>query len=351
MSDASASPMAAGSEAGDSGPRRESKEGWSIVTPRIFSLLTPSHSVLIAGCGGGYDVMSGLPLYFALKAQGKRVHLANLSFTNLSRLAREAKYCDMCYKVTAELHVPAGGGFYFPEHYLSCWFKKRFSGDVPVYAFARETGVAQLSKAYHKIVEELGVDAVVLVDGGTDSLMFGGELKMGTPTEDQSSITAVGSLKVQTRLLACVGFGVDSFHGVSHGLFLENVAALEQKGGYLGAFSIPQGSAEGSLYIEAYRAVAESMQPSIVCASITDAMQGHFGNYHSTKRTGNSTLFINPLMPLYWCFQLSAIVQSIPYAEQLLTTRSAFEVDSVINKHHGKLASQGQLRKPIPLPM
>jgi len=351
MSDASATPVAAGSEAGDSGSRRESKEDWSIVTPRIFTLLASSKAVLIAGCGGGYDVMSGLPLFFALRAQGKRVHLANLSFTSLSRLAKEARYCDMCYKVTAGLSLSAEGHVYFPEYYLSRWFRNKLSEDVPVYAFARETGVEQLSKAYHKIVQELGVDAVVLVDGGTDSLMFGGELQMGTPTEDQSSIAAVGSLKVQTKLLACVGFGVDAFHGVSHGLFLENVAALEQRGGYLGAFSIPQGSAEGSLYMEAYRAVAECMQPSIVCASITDAMQGHFGNYHSTYRTGRSTLFINPLMSLYWCFQLSAIVQSIPYAEQLLATRSAFEVDSVINKHHGQLASQGQLRKPIPLPM
>ena len=175
---------------------------------------------------------------------------------------------------------------------------------------------------------------------------------MGTPMEDQTSITAVGSLdNVATKLLLCVGFGVDSFHGVSHGLFLENVAFLERKGAYLGTFSIPQGSTEGALYMEGYRAVAEQMQPSIVCSSITDAMQGHFGNYHSTKRTGNSTLFINPLMALCWCFQLEAVVQSIPYSEQLLNTLTCFEVDSIINKHHGQLANKGALRKPIPLPM
>ena len=346
------SPTAAGAEEEGSGARGKVDPSWSIATPRIFSLLADSTSVLIAGCGGGYDVLSGLPLYFALKAQGKRVHLANLSFTNLPRLAKEARYCDMCYKVSADLKQSNFPKIYFPELYLSCWFKKRFGEDVPVYTFSRSTGVAQLGKAYKKIVADQLVDAVVLVDGGTDSLMFGQELRMGTPTEDQTSIAALGSLDgVPTKLLACIGFGVDSFHGVSHGLFLENVAALEKMGGYLGSFSVPQASTEGSLYIEAYRAVAECMQPSIVCASITDAMQGHFGNHHSTERTGNSQLFINPLMCMYWCFQLSAVVQSIPYAEQLLATRSDVDVQAVIGKYQQTFSSTGELKKPIPLPM
>ena len=73
--------------------------GWSIATPRIFTLLASCKNVLIAGCGGGYDVLSGLPLFFHLRSQGKRVHLASLSFTDLPRLAKGFEYCDMCYKV------------------------------------------------------------------------------------------------------------------------------------------------------------------------------------------------------------------------------------------------------------
>lgn len=342
-----------GSETGGLLSSQHDEEPGSIATPRIFSLLEKSKCVLIAGCGGGYDVLSGLPLYFALKSQGKKVYLANLSFTDLSRLANEAGCCDMCYKVGAETNVPASSPkVYFPELFLSRWFKKKFGEDVPIYAFIRSIGVHQLSKAYKRIVADHSVDAVVLCDGGTDSLMFGRELQMGTPIEDQTSIAAVSTLnEVPIKLLACLGFGVDSFHGVSHGLFLENVAALEKRGGYLGSFSVSQSSSEGSLYIEAYRAVAECMQPSIVCASITDAMQGHFGNYHSTRRTGNSELFINPLMCLYWCFQLSAVMESIPYAEQLLSTRSAFEVDSVITRYQRSLYPTADIRKPIPLPM
>ena len=326
---------------------------WSISTPRIFDILSPAKTVLIAGCGGGYDVLSGLPLYFNLCRQGKSVLLSNLSFTSLYGAVPNAKkYCDMCIKVTHNMEADVKFEKYFPEYYLSQWFWEKFQEDVPVYAFGREIGVQQLGKAYQKICSEHKVDAIVLVDGGTDSVMFGFEERMGTPVEDQTSIAAVHSVSsVPIKLLACLGFGVDTYHGVSHGLFLENVATLEKTGGYLGCFSVSQHSLEGQLYHEGYQAVAKCMQPSIVSASITDAMQGHFGNHHSTTRTGNSKLFINPLMPVYWSFNLAKVVDQIPYAEKLLSTKSATDVMRVIIAHHDQAEKDGKLRKPIPLPM
>jgi hypothetical protein len=326
---------------------------WNISTPRIFDILSPAQTVLIAGCGGGYDVLSGLPLYFNLRRQGKTVLLSNLSFTSLyARVPKAEKYCDMCVKVTHDMKADVEFNKYFPEYYLSRWFWEKFQEDVPVFAFSREIGVHQLRNAYKKICSEHKVDAIVLVDGGTDSLMFGFEERMGTPVEDQTSIAAVHSVSsVPIRLLACLGFGVDTFHGVSHGLFLENVATLEKTGGYLGCFSVSQHSIEGQLYHEGYQAVAKCMQPSIVSASITDAMQGHFGNHHSTTRTGNSKLFINPLMPIYWSFDLAKVVDQIPYTEKLMSTKSATDVMRVVMTHHDQVEKEGKIRKPIPLPM
>lgn len=337
-------------------PQKETASGWSISSPRIFQLLSSAKTVLIGGCGGGYDVVSGLPLYFALKAQGKQVILANLSFTSIrSRLPNLKKgdfYCDMCVKVTHDLIPQPSCNAYFPEYYLSQWLWEKFKESVPVYTFDREMGVSQLSKAYAKICLEHKVDAIVLVDGGTDSLMFGTEETMGTPVEDQTSIMGVHLVEgVPTKILVAVGFGVDSFHGVSHGLFLENVSTLEREGGYLGCFSIPIQSMEGSLYLEGYRAISSHMQPSIVCASITDGMLGNFGNYHSTPRTGGSKLFINPLMPIYWTFGLEKLVSQIPYASDLCHTTSATGVTRVIFGHQDKLGKDGELRKFIPLPM
>ena len=50
----------------------------------IFQELESSKNILISGAGGGFDLFCGIPLYFNLVAQGKKVTLANFSFTWLN---------------------------------------------------------------------------------------------------------------------------------------------------------------------------------------------------------------------------------------------------------------------------
>jgi hypothetical protein len=47
--------------------------------------LEPAETILLAGAGGGFDIFCGLPLYFGLQAAGKKVYLANLSFSQLPK--------------------------------------------------------------------------------------------------------------------------------------------------------------------------------------------------------------------------------------------------------------------------
>lgn len=64
--------------------------------------LADAESVLVAGCGGGYDVFSGLPLFLALHRAGKRVHLASLSFTRGLDSVTGRRITDICVEVTAD---------------------------------------------------------------------------------------------------------------------------------------------------------------------------------------------------------------------------------------------------------
>ncbi|MET4927069.1 hypothetical protein P3L51_32735 [Streptomyces sp. PSRA5] len=43
------------------------------------------------------------------------------------------------------------------------------------------------------------------------------------------------------------GLGIDAYHGVSHGLALENIAALERDGAHLSGFSVPPSTREGAV--------------------------------------------------------------------------------------------------------
>jgi hypothetical protein len=154
---------------------------------------------LIAGAGGGFDIFSGLPLYFGLRAAGKQVHLANLSFSHLEA-ATGRQLSPATLEVTADSQVRTG---YFPEYHLCRWFRSQ-GEEVPVYCFDR-TGFLPLLEGYKAVVAHLQPDTVILVDGGTDSLMRGDEAGLGTPEEDIASIAAVDELDVARKYLVCLG--------------------------------------------------------------------------------------------------------------------------------------------------
>jgi hypothetical protein len=83
--------------------------------------------------------------------------------------------------------------------------------EVPVYCFDN-TGFRPLREGYRAVVNQLQVDTVVLVNGGTDSLMRGDEAGLGTPEVDACSIAAVDELELPRKYQVCLGFGADAFH-------------------------------------------------------------------------------------------------------------------------------------------
>jgi hypothetical protein len=289
--------------------------------------LEAAENILVAGAGGGFDIFSGLPLYFGLKAAGKRVHLANLSFSHLEAAAGR-RLAPAVLEVTADSSGVAG---YFPEWHLCRWFRQH-GEEVAIYAFER-TGFLPLAEAYRAVVGHLDVDAVILVDGGTDSLMRGDEASLGTPEEDIASIAAVDELEVAKKYLVCLGFGVDSFHGVCHAHAFEAIAELTQAGAFVGAFSLVGEMPEARRYAEAVEAVHEALPsyPSIVCSSILSALDGQYGDFHRTARTRESTLWINPLMTLYWCFRLGPVARRILYLDDVKQTRSQWDLIEAID--------------------
>jgi len=304
------------------------------MTVPFLAELEKANTVLLAGAGGGFDIFAGLPLYSWLRRLGKTVHLANLSFTELG-------FCEGEKPIPSLLRVlpdSSGPANYFPEVHLARWLAEQ-GNPTAIYAIER-SGARPVMAAYRWLVDTLKPDTLVLVDGGMDSLMRGDEAGLGTPQEDMASLLAAHSVAgVPRKLLACIGFGVDAFHGICHADFLENVAAIIQEGGYLGAWALTREMPEFEFYRQASEFVSSRMprHQSIVNSSIISAIEGRFGDHHATKRTEGSTLFINPLMPIYWGFLLGKVASRNLYLSQIAETESYQQLSMAIERFRAQL--------------
>lgn len=300
----------------------------SLLDSSVLFRLADAERVLVVGAGGGFDLLSGLPIVFALHERGKTVFLANLTFTAARRTTARLVAPGL-FEVAA---TTEGQSEYFPEKHVATWLADHGYPDKVF--MIRKGGPAAVRAAYEWLARELGLDAIVLVDGGTDLLMTGDEAGLGTPVEDVTSLLAASALDLPVKLAVCVGFGVDTFHGVCHAHFLENVAALAKSGAYHGVFALTPGMPAVDAWLDAVCWVQRHTpcRESIVCASITDAARGEFGNHHSLERirAHGTELFINPLMSMVWGFDLDAVAKRVLYRTYIEHAATPFEVAAAI---------------------
>lgn len=210
-------------------------------------------NLLVIGCGGGYDIFCGLPIYFKHLSENpnNKCLLANYSFSNSELLKRgERLGSSSVYKIDASLfelpslsefvkeisanqEIPSwllkqmgitsdvcenelgngtaqNGKLYFPEYELS-----RELGTY-VYAFHGDLGAIGIKEGLKEIIMNNDINTVVAVDGGTDSLMIGNEIietcvrirvdnkdqddtylrkpGVGTPHEDMVTLSVINAL-------------------------------------------------------------------------------------------------------------------------------------------------------------
>jgi hypothetical protein len=302
----------------------------------IFDALEKSRNILIAGAGGGFDVFSGLPLYFTLRHMGKTVHLANYSFSEFEIVRAISQPEVLIDGLLLGAHGPIQINLpYYPEGYLSRWFQDVRGENITVWMLGR-TGVAPLIQAYTRLVKHLNIDAILLVDGGVDSIMRGDEVGSGTLVEDSISLAAVDQIDVPVKLLACVGFGTEVEEAVCHYNALENIAGLAKAGGFLGSCALTPQMEAFRLFEAACRYVWE--QPnhyrSHISTRIIPAVNGEFGNHHMYE-SDRTPVFISPLMSLYWFFDARLVIARsllVPRITDTLTTRQVIMICAALKQ-------------------
>ncbi len=308
----------------------------------IFDNLKGCENILIVGAGGGLDVFVGLPIYFTLRASGKTVHLANVRLGDFKQVERYSR----CETLIEDLLIGTTGSVWlihehFSEPFLAQWFKETRDENVTVWLFAN-TGAVPLIAAYKRLVEHLNIDAVILVDGGVDSLMRGDEECPGSVLQDSLSLIAVDALELSVKILACIGFGAETEEGVCHYRALENMAALVKDGGFLGSCALTQQMEVFELYEEACRYVWEqpNHHPSRISTRIIPAVRGEFGNYHMYSYYRHIPLFISPLMSLYWFFDVSTVARHNPLVHVLRETTTKLQAVHTASAFIGTLTQR-----------
>jgi hypothetical protein len=313
----------------------------------ILDQLANSKNILIAGAGGGFDVFCGLPIYFELRAQGKTVHLANYSFTSI-QLAEFASQAVVLDRNLIGVSVPLKRDLpYFPEGYLSQWFKETCNEDMIVWLFAN-SGALPLTRAYKTLVEHLGIDAIVLIDGGVDSIMRGDEAGPGTLIEDTISLAAVDPLDVPVKILACLGFGTEVEEGVCHYNALENIAALAKAGAFLGSCALTPQMEVFQQYDAACRYVwsRPNHPASHISTRVIPAVIGEFGDFEMFPSDRRADAFVSPLMSLYWFFSAREVIARSLILDLLRDTYEVREAFTIVAR--AMQAFKQRPRKSIP---
>jgi hypothetical protein len=304
--------------------------GWDILKdPKI-------RSVLLVGCGGGFDFVHSLLIYDDLIQLGKEIYVGSYSFGNpqdysanppleplfsdsYSRNTSNTDYSNhsisndilspIVYRISS---ICSGSTEYCPElgycSYLDLLYPSKSPHEIYAY-YARSFTTRTLTQFYSQLISHHDIDVVICIDGGSDSLMKGDEHGLGDPIEDAVSVAAIASLccslqsysnptpspsltspKQPLGLLYTVGFGCDRFNFVSDASSFRAVAELTALGGFLGSFSLTPSSHRVSIYREGLAHIYQRQQMrSILSGCILASALGSYGtDLHSSSLTTSS---------------------------------------------------------------
>jgi hypothetical protein len=309
----------------------------------ISRLFDPEvRTIMLCGCGGGFDFVHGMLLVPELLRRGKKLVIGSYSFGDPEEISAAATFHredGVLVKQVTAASVP--DPHYGPEIHLCSFLDQRYPDLSPasIYAYyARAFTVPALSRLYQRLVDEHDVDAIVLIDGGSDSLMAGDEEGLGDPIEDAVSVAAVASLTApKVKVLVSVGLGADRFNQVSDAASLRAVAELTASGGFLGAIALEPDQDGFGFYRDCLAHIYQRQEfRSVLAGAIEAAGQGHFGSERVppslTGRVGPGQVFLWPLMAMLWGFDVDRVAARSLIVEWIRDCETVFDCEMALGR-------------------
>lgn len=277
-------------------------------------------TVILCGCGGGFDFVHSLTLYPELKQLGKNIIIGSYSFGDPDAIEGVAPVIfeeeNILVKKVTAASIPSD--YYAPEIHVCSYLDHAYPDEAPhfVYAYyARAFTIASLIRLYTQLIDTHKVDAIILMDGGSDSLMVGDEEGLGDPVEDAVSVGAVAELaNLKAKILISIGLGVDRFNHVADAASLRAVAELTAQGGFLGTMSLEPTHKGFQFYKSCIEHIyARQTFRSVLAGAIISAVEGHFGADRTPpllpNRVKQGSIYLWPLMSMLWVFDVDVVAK------------------------------------------
>jgi hypothetical protein len=310
--------------------------------------LEPKSSVLVAGAGGGFDVVCALPIAIALREAGHTVHFANYSFTKLQEVGQTEQPLPHLFRVTEQSIPPSSG--YFPEGFMAQWLSGLFAEETVVWCY-NQVGVKPLTKLLANLCQELHWDTVVLLDAGVDGLFEGTEYDIGTPAVDMVSLFSFHQLSHLNRYFVSTAFGTEGRnHSVRHADALMRISQQVALEGLLGVSVLLPQSRSGKLFSAAIDYIHSKVGKdwhSNMASSLQAALKGKFGHHDLTVKTTDSPIWVSPLTLLYWFFSLESVIGLKPFRRRAVTTETLAEMNQLIAETRSRSKVLPRLDIPI----
>ncbi|UJR24734.1 hypothetical protein I4U23_006108 [Adineta vaga] len=236
-------------------------------------------TVLLSGCGGGYDLFGALPHYFKIKAQGDYdVTLINYTFTTHELLS---KYGQQLTKILFRIDPIIDASWLTDEIYFP---EQRLANEMHVSIYAilcnyDETRIELIIEAYQHLIGKRTIDELILFDCGSDVLLTGKEQQLGTPVEDMSHARAVqllSSNEIKSKYIVVIGTNIDVGHGIIQSDIDARLTALAPSAVFTWLLQY-----EYDEDVRHYVEIVNHCQPAhtIVHSLVCAALQGHRGYY------------------------------------------------------------------------
>ncbi len=297
-----------------------------------------SKNVLILGCGGGYDIFTGLPIYFECESLKKyNVYLVSYSFTKTSTFqdAKIENICQDCYLVDHNKidNNIMNDNAYFPEYHLSKHL------DISVYAICTHIKKSIYENALKTLIDLHQIDTIIVVDGGCDSILSGREEDLATPVEDMITICTVRKLYLNGIIkhvyLTCLGTTIELIKKDDFQINLENIYKQNGHMYHVSLRDMYQNNDKD--IIQKYIDTIKNCDPkwSVINSSIIASIEGHDGRYHNPLLEERISCDINfpdlsDATSILWIFDLNVVADHVIYLREIDKLDEDDEIDAFI---------------------